>query len=341
MSRRVLTRVLTLLVALTIAPSISFGQGKPGSDDPAVGTAPPADTTPAAPASPEAAGATADEDDSAAGATTADADPATPIEPTFVSVDSAGGPLTLPEDVAAAIEAWRTAAPDLVALEVAGSVAAGDRVVYADPDLLGPDTLSLGVRYQGRPGIELRVAPQAPRDHPWVLLHEIGVLLGLPEGGEGVMAFSGTDQAALTAPTPADVSALRDLRRYRPEDLTRDGVVDFNDLVAFGQAYGAQGLNLPADLDGDGSVGLSDLELLRDAYSFTVPAELESPTGAPSEQDPAAPEPTEEPLEPPSTDTPSTDQPSTSEPPASDTPTDEPPSNEPPADQAPSDGGSP
>ena len=216
----------------------------------------------------------------------------TPPVVTQVAVDSKGGPLTLPEDVAAAIATWREAVPDLVSLSVAaagGTLASreGDRIVFADPGLLGPDTFSLGLRLQGTKGIEVRLEPQAYRAHPAVLLHEIGVFLGLPEGADdGVMAFGVPASDELTAPSPADVAALRERLRFRPEDLTRDGAVDFDDLVTFGQAYGSMGLNLPADLDGDGAVGASDLERLRAAYTFTLPAD----EAAASEEAPATDE---------------------------------------------------
>lgn len=203
----------------------------------------------------------------------------TPLTTTHVSADSTGGPLTLPEDVEAAVATWREAVPDLVNLSVVPTSSNlaprdGDRVVFADPGLLGPDTLSLGLRLQGTKGIEVRLAAETYRAHPAVLLHEVGVFLGLPEGADdGVMAFKIPTEGELTAPSPADVAALRERLRFRPEDLTRDGVVDFDDLVAFGQAYGSMGLNLPADLDGDGAVGPSDLERLRAAYTFTLPAD--------------------------------------------------------------------
>lgn len=261
-----------LLVLASIAFSaLASAQGTPNQQP----ASPTISQPPTPPGTANGSGAEAPTDrtsDTAAG-------PSTPPTVTSVSVDSTGGPLTLPEDVQSAAAAWREAVPDLVNLSVATAGATrtsqdGDRIVFADPGIMGPDTLSLGLRLQGSKGIEVRLAPQAYRAHPSVLLHELGVFLGLPEGGvDGVMAFGVPAVGELTAPAPADVAALRERLRFSPEDLTRDGVVDFDDLVVFGQAYGSVGLNLPADFDGDGAVGPSDLERLRAVYAFTLPSD--------------------------------------------------------------------
>lgn len=79
--------------------------------------------------------------------------------------------------------------------------------------------------------------------------------------------------AGVAAPTPVDVEALRQLRVFAPEDINRDGVVDFYDLAELAQAYGSRGVNLAADLNGDGVVDDADLEALRRAYRFSPPAE--------------------------------------------------------------------
>ncbi len=196
-----------------------------------------------------------------------------------VRLDASGGPLTLEEAVANAIEAWRRAAPDAVAVVVRED--ADNRVGYGDPALLGPDTLSLTLRHEGEAGVDIRLAPDAIRAHPAVLLHVVGVLLGLPESADGVMASAIPATDAPDAPTPADVASLEALRAYPPEDLNRDGTVDFYDLVLFGQAFGGQGVNLPADFDGDGRVDEADLTRLRATYGFTAPATQGGPLVAP------------------------------------------------------------
>ena len=115
------------------------------------------------------------------------------------------------------------------------------------------------------------VSPTAGSLLDAVLLHDLGVLIGLPEGGQGVMAS--TVMPGATAPAPADVEALRALQVFRPEDINRDGVIDFYDLAALAEAFGTRGVNLAADLNGDGVVDQADLETLRRAYQFLPPAE--------------------------------------------------------------------
>ena len=194
-----------------------------------------------------------------------------------LDADPAGGPLTLPDDVAAAFASWQGA---FGAEELEEPNA---RVTYA-PNLLGPHTLSLTLRWEDG-ATEVLLDPAGYATGP-VLLHEMGVLLGVPAGGTGVMnpaigvAPSGeapSDAMALDAPTAEDLALLRDLRAYPPADLTRDGAVDFYDLAAFGAAYGSVGVNLRADLDGDGRVGEADLAILREAYAFAAPAQSTPP----------------------------------------------------------------
>jgi hypothetical protein len=114
-----------------------------------------------------------------------------------------------------------------------------------------------------------------------VLLHEVGVLLGLPEGGGGVMAFAVPATGEPDTPTATDVKTLQAQRSYAREDLNRDGAVDFYDLVLFGQAFGKQGVNVPADFNGDGRVDRQDLALLEQAYTFSPPSKT-APGTAPS-----------------------------------------------------------
>lgn len=194
-------------------------------------------------------------------------------------VDESGGPLLLSTAVARAAQAWEAAAPGSVSFVDAGAApetpeagsAATHSVAYGDPNLFGPDALSFTLVRAGHAATEVLVSPSAgDLLHP-VLLHELGVLAGLPEGGAGVMA--GAVTAGATAPTPEDVEALRALQVFRPEDVNRDGVVDFYDLAALAEAFGSRGVNLAADLNGDGVVDDRDLEALRAAYQFLPPAE--------------------------------------------------------------------
>jgi len=208
-----------------------------------------------------------------------------------VAVDAGGGPASLTDDLTAAIAAWAKAAPDLAKLDI--DAKAASKLTYAAPARLGPDTLSLDLRVPGRDGVEVHVASGAPAAHPMVLLHEVGVLLGLPEGGGGVMAYAVPASNEPTAPTTADVQLLRAQRTYAREDLNRDGKVDFYDLVLFGQAFGTQGVNLPADFNGDGRVDRQDLAMLESAYTFAPPSKTapgrSPPAKAPSSTAPSGP----------------------------------------------------
>ncbi len=206
-------------------------------------------------------------------------------------MNASGGPASLQDDLKAAVAAWTKAAPDLAKLTI--DPAAASSVGYAAPARLGPDTLSLDLRVPGRDGVEVRVASGAPAAHPMVLLHEVGVLLGLPEGGSGVMAFAVPASDEPTAPTAGDVQTLRAQRSFAREDLNHDGTVDFYDLVLFGQAFGTQGVNLPADFNGDGRVDRQDLSMLEKAYTFAAPSKTapgeNAPAPAPSPTTPSAP----------------------------------------------------
>lgn len=191
-------------------------------------------------------------------------------------VDDAGGPLTLGEDVATAAAVWREAAGEAAAgLTEAG---AGPHLIrYGDPARFGPDTHTLTLRRApDRPGLTVLVDPNSYRSQPAALVHEFGLLLGLPAGTEGVMSPALTGEAV--APSAEVLDALRVAVSAVPGDVTGDGRVDIHDLAAVAAAFGRRGVNLPEDLDGDGVVGDGDLEVLRLHYEFLPP---EPPAGAP------------------------------------------------------------
>src|SRR5690606_2696923 len=143
-------------------------------------------------------------------------------------VDDSGGPLLLSDKVALAAAAWTSAveaAVDLTLRKVAGSQ---DSLRYGTEELLGPDTLSLTtVAADGV--MTAYVSPAAGELTHTVLLHELGVIMGLREADTGVMATALT--APLATPTEADVAELAASSRFEPADLTRDGRVDFYDLL--------------------------------------------------------------------------------------------------------------
>ncbi len=207
-------------------------------------------------------------------------DPSEPIPPSAPGraapavayrVEDDGGPLLLSERTSDAAKIWEGAAPG--AAVFTQDPTAATVVRYGADGLMGPDALSLTLQRSGR--IEVLVSPGAGASVTAALVHELGILLGLPEGGDGVMARALTPDA--TAPTPGDVAELLDRRAYLPMDLDRSGAVDFYDLAAFGRAYGQTGFNLAADFNGDGKVDAADLAALRDAYEFGPPSRTAPP----------------------------------------------------------------
>lgn len=183
-----------------------------------------------------------------------------------LSVDPAGGPLTLEDEVAAALADWRAAGvdPDAVAARV--------RIRYGDAGRFGPDAVAWvllrGAAEEGPRLFDVLVSPDAPSLRA-ALIPALGVVLG---GALGSGALDPVlDPAGARVPTAADGTALEERRSALPGDLNRDGRVDFEDLLLFAEAYGRRGVNLPADLNGDGVVDAADLALLREAYTFTPP----------------------------------------------------------------------
>lgn len=192
-------------------------------------------------------------------------------------VDPSGGPLTLSEDVQRAAAAWNDLDEQTTLEEAAGAPAL---IAFGDPEAMGPDTVSLTLLANDADAFEVLLHPGLYREFPGSLLHELGLLIGLPAGGPGVM------EPALVPEAPArlgeeEAAQLVELRSRVPGDLNGDGEVGLADLARLGRAYGQRGVNLPADLDGDGQVGASDLEVLREVYRFEPPAPPEDDrTGA-------------------------------------------------------------
>lgn len=190
-----------------------------------------------------------------------------------LAVDGSGGPLTLAEDVQSAIDAWQAVADPPLALGLSDD---GEVPVRFASDLeLGPDTLALTLVRQGTesgPAIEIVLAPNRYDLSPATLLHEVGIVLGLtPTTSTTSVMRPAQSELSPSAPSEEDAEALESLRAAVPEDVNRDGRVDFEDLVALAAAFGSQGLNLAADIDGSGRVDRGDLEALRAAYAFDPP----------------------------------------------------------------------
>ena len=198
-------------------------------------------------------------------------------------VDPNGGPLTLAEDVAKAFSSWLELDETLEA-EVGTN--ATNVFVYDDVSLLGPDTLSMTVQEQTNTrSLSVRLNPDADALMPGVLLHETGVLLGLETiRGNAVM----NPMKTASSPTElqsGDISTYEAFRDFVAEDVNRDGAVDFYDLVLLSQNYGRADFNNPADLNDDGLIDEQDVELLRNAYTFTPPSENAPETDAESNVD--------------------------------------------------------
>ena len=84
----------------------------------------------------------------------------------------------------------------------------------------------------------------------------------------GIIAWSlWNDPEIRNRSVPIDMDALVfDLESTVPGDVTGDGVVDFNDLLALLSVWGPCSA-CPEDLDGDGNVGFSDLVFLLSNFS--------------------------------------------------------------------------
>lgn len=214
------------------------------------------------------------------------------------SVDPTGGPLTLSDEVAAAVLAWTSHAPDVSLIE-GPDPAAEVRFAASEPAGAGPDTVTLTLQdSQGPLRLTVLVNESLYRDYPAALLHEAGLLLGVGTRSEGVMQPALND-ASPAEPTAGDLAGLQQAQSSVPGDLTGDGLVDWHDLLELARNHGRRGVNLPADLDGDGTITDSDLELLRELYSFRPPAEVPEPSGpADAQQLPEVPAPAPDAAEP-------------------------------------------
>jgi hypothetical protein len=191
----------------------------------------------------------------------------TPALALELTVDPAGGPLTLEDDVIAALADWQAAGVDTDGVEATILVRYGD-VARFGPDVQAWVLLRGGVDL-GERSFEILVAPAASAVRA-ALIPALGVALG---GALGRGAFDPVlDGSGPRLPTTADGAALEARRTAVVGDLTGDGRVGFEDLLLMAAAYGRRGVNLAADLNADGVVDAADLELLRERYEFEPPA---------------------------------------------------------------------
>jgi len=186
-----------------------------------------------------------------------------------------GGPGDLAERVAEAFATWA----EVEGAEVDAQVTedADNLIRYGDGAAFGPDTLSLTVQRTPQNTTEVLLNPTEVSER--ALLHETGLLLGLPPApGTRSVMNPAIPEGAEAALTPADESAIREENAFAAEDINQDGTVDFYDLAELGAAFGQTGVNLPADITGDGTVNRADLERLRAVYVFGAPSEA-APSG--------------------------------------------------------------
>ena len=157
-----------------------------------------------------------------------------------------------------------------------GTVIASDDTLavfrYGDALLFGPDTLTLTFQQQlPDRSLEILVNPAATAERESSLLHEAGRLLGLRVSDSGVM------NPAVTAEVPTlgaeEAAALETEQSALAQDVNRDGEVDFYDLVELAKAFGQTGVGSQGDINEDGIVDEDDLDALREAYTFSEPAE--------------------------------------------------------------------
>lgn len=181
----------------------------------------------------------------------------------------------LAEAVAAALAQWRALDGALIA-ELDPNALHTFR--FGEPERFPPGLYSLTLQREinGVRTVESLLLPASARFEQ-ALAHQVGLLLGLPPAAQGIMQprFS---EATPEAPGELERAALAQLKQFPREDINRDGVVDFYDLVRLARAFGQRGVNLPEDLNQDGVVDERDLELLRARYTFTPPSP--TPPGA-------------------------------------------------------------
>lgn len=209
----------------------------------------------------------------------------------FIDVDA---PTELAGHIQTALDAWLELDDELVFEEATELAEAEAVLAVADAALFGPDLLSLSTQQQDETRQHKVLVAPTEIANQRVLRHEVGLLLDLRVGTQGIMnpSILPDDSAELS---DADLEVLSATLNAAKEDINRDGLVDYYDLVALAQAFGASGFEAAADLNEDGIVDREDLNLLRAAYSFTSPAVNPPSTSEPNqdadpEQDPNNPD---------------------------------------------------
>ncbi len=188
----------------------------------------------------------------------------------YVDVD--GGDADLSGHLQTALDAWKSLDETLTFEEATDAKGAEALIRYGNEALFGPDTYSLTLKTSDETKqTQVLIKPSA-RDNQRILRHEVGLLLGLNTAPTGIMnpAITAEDTIDLVE---ADANQLEATVNAVKEDLNRDGKVDFYDLFEFSKLYGSNDISSPADLNEDGTVDKADLDLLKAAYTFSVPSE--------------------------------------------------------------------
>jgi len=151
-----------------------------------------------------------------------------------------------------------------------------------DAALMGPDifTLKLDRRTQvdgvTRPESKILVAESfretSSNIYKSALLNEVGLLVGLPLTGEGVMQ-RGLTQEISPEVSISEARALEAQATTAEEDLNRNGKVDFYDLIELAKNYTEFPQNFGADISGDGVVNDDDVTALKEVYEFSDPTD--------------------------------------------------------------------
>lgn len=222
---------------------------------------------------------------------------ATDINPIELSYTVAGESDAFLNDVEDAFMTWQDAS--VGAIEARQTENALVTFVVADEVLLGPDVITLKINERNlatdiespRSTTQVLVAEavrdSSPNLYQSALLHEVGLLVGLPLTGNGVMQ-RGLTEAIVPSVSVSEARALETQASAAQEDINRDGQIDFYDLVELAKNYTEFPQNFSADITGDGSVNDDDVAQLQSVYTFSDPVDPDSGLEDTTANDPTA-----------------------------------------------------
>ncbi len=211
------------------------------------------------------------------------------INPIELSYKVSGENSTFLSDIEDAFMTWQSAS--VGAIEASQSASATLTFVPANDALLGPDVMTLKVKEQNLISNDVsaeqarltttilvnEVFRESPNLYKSALLHEVGVLVGIPLSASGVMQ-RGLTELIEPSVSLSEARALEVQASAAKEDVNRDGVVDFYDLVELAKNHSEFPQNFSADITGDGKVDAEDVNALQAAYTFSDPVNPEAAT---------------------------------------------------------------